>query len=391
MDSNHFDVVVIGAGVLGAFHAYFAIERGLRVALIERGDMPNDASVRNFGTIVPSAMTPGEWHRRGMETVEVYRSLAERLPIGLQFGGTQYLASTDAERTVIEEFARLGPERGWRCTLLDQKDSIAINPTVDPAYCQASLHFPDDLRVDSRRLFATFIPWLRDSLGCIYLPRTVAVQVEGSDGGCVVNLASGQRLTAEHVFVCTGADYRTLFPRLFAASGLGAYRLQMLRTKPQGDQKLGATIASGLSIRWYASFRMCPSWSALAKEPTDPEIDRRGIHILLVQDADGRLVVGDSHEYTTDDFPAPAEARTEELILREAARMTRFQNWQVDERWLGIYPSHPTEPLFRQTIGERVHIVTGIGGKGMTTGPAVARESIDALSASLEPAYRGLV
>lgn len=389
MNPDHFDVVVIGAGVLGAFHAYFAIERGLKTALVERGDMPNDASVRNFGTLVPSAMMPGEWHRRAMESAEAYRSLAERIPIGLQYGGTQYLASTDMERAVIEEFSRLGPPRGCRCTLLDQKDSIALNPTIDPLYCQASLHFPDDLRVDSRRLFATFIPWLRDSLGCAYLPRTVAVQVEAGNDGCVVHLASGQRLMAEHVFVCTGADYRTLFPHRFAMAGLGAYRLQMLRTKPQGDNKLGPTIASGLSIRWYSSFQTCPSWPALKDDPHDPELERRGIHILIVQDADGRLVVGDSHEYTTGDFPPAADARTEELILREAARMTRFQNWQVDERWLGIYSAHPTEPLFSQTIGKRVHIVTGIGGKGMTTGPAVARESIDAAVSTLEPTLRG--
>lgn len=391
MRTNDFDVIVIGAGVLGAFHAYFAAERGLRTALIERGDMPNEASVRNFGTLVPSAMTPGEWHRLAMESADVYHALAERIPIGLQLGGTQYLASTDAERAVIEEFAQLGPARGCRCTLLDQKKSIALNPVIDPAYCQASLHFPDDLRVDSRRLFAAFIPFLRDSLGCAYLPRTVATQVNAESAGCVVQLASGQRLTAEQVFVCTGADYRTLFPQHFAAAGLGAFRLQMLRTKPQRNQKLGPTIASGLSIRWYASFRSCPSWSALANDPYDAELEDRGIHILLVQDADGRLVVGDSHEYTTGDFPPPADARTEALIVREAARMTRFDDWQVDERWLGIYAAHPTEPIFRQTIDERIHIVTGIGGKGMTTGPAVARQSIETNTRALAAATSGRV
>jgi len=36
--------------------------------------------------------------------------------------------------------------------------------------------------------------------------------------------------------------------------------------------------------------------------------------------------------------------------------------------------------LYRATIDGMIHIVTGIRGKGMTTGPAVARETIDALA-----------
>src|SRR5881392_322811 len=100
-----FDVIVIGAGVLGSFHAYFAARRGLRTLLIERGDGPNEASVRNFGTIVPSAMTLGEWHRRAVETVSIYRELAGKLPPFLQSGGTQYLALTPGELAVLSEFA----------------------------------------------------------------------------------------------------------------------------------------------------------------------------------------------------------------------------------------------------------------------------------------------
>jgi glycine/D-amino acid oxidase-like deaminating enzyme len=68
--------------------------------------------------------------------------------------------------------------------------------------------------------------------------------------------------------------------------------------------------------------------------------------------------------------------------------MARFEHWRVEERWQGIYPSHPNEPIFRQNVGERVHIITGIGGKGMTTGPAVARESIDAIIQAEAPAIR---
>src|SRR2546421_9054983 len=107
ISKREWDVIVVGAGVLGAFHAWFAARRGLRTLLSERGEMPADASVRNFGTLVPSAMTPGEWHRRAVESAAVYRDLADQIRIPLQRHGTQYLATTTAEAAVLEEFSRL--------------------------------------------------------------------------------------------------------------------------------------------------------------------------------------------------------------------------------------------------------------------------------------------
>ena len=374
-----FDVVVVGAGVLGSFHAYFACRRGLRTLLVERGDSPNEASVRNFGTIVPSAMTPDEWHARGLETARIYRGLADELPPFLQTGGTQYLALTGGELAVLEEFARVGPERGYACRLLGRRESVALNPSISADHCLGSLHFPDDLRVDSRKLFAGLLPWMSRTLACQYRPKTVATAVEADGDGCVVTTAAGERFRSGHVFVCTGGDFRTLHPRLFAESGLSLCRLQMMRTRPH-PTPLPTTLASGLSLRWYPSFQMCRSWERLRDEPVDVELERRGIHILLVQDDDGRLVVGDSHEYSDGDFPPGLDAHTEDLILREARKMVALPADAVAERWHGTYPLHRDRPVFSTVLHDRVHIITGIGGKGMTTGPALARESIDRLS-----------
>jgi FAD dependent oxidoreductase TIGR03364 len=375
-----FDVVVIGAGVLGSFHAYFACRRGLRTLLIERGESPNDASVRNFGTIVPSAMTPGDWHRRGLETVAIYRALADQLPPFLKDGGTQYLALTPGELAVLEDFARLGPAKGYACRLMGTRESVSLNPAIRADTCLGSLHFPDDLRVEPRTLFAGLIPWMVRSLGCHYLPNTVATGAESDGEDCLVTTAAGDRFRCRNVFVCTGGDFRTLFPRVFAEAGLSLCRLQMMRTRPY-PAPLPTTLASGLSLRWYPSFQMTPAWQRLRDEPVDPELERRGIHVLLVQDEDGRLVVGDSHEYSEGDFSPGLDAVTEELILREAGKMIAMESDVVSERWHGIYPLHRDQPVFSTTLNGAVRVVTGIGGKGMTTGPALARESIDEIVA----------
>ena len=377
---DEWDVIVIGAGVLGAFHTYFARLKGLRTLLIERGVLPTEASVRNFGTLVPSAMEAGVWLNRAIESVRTYRQLSQQVSIPLKCEGTQYLATSPAEWAVVKEFADDGRKAGYQCQLLDESESARLNPAIDPRNGLGSLHFPDDARIEPRRFFSILIPWMQRDLGCSYLSRTTVVDVSASGGSVRVGTAAGRRFSARHVFVCCGADLRTLFPNRLAAAGLVRCKLQMLRTVARNSPPLSATIASGLSLRWYPSFRICKSWQGLREESHDPELTRRGIHVLMVQDADGSVVIGDSHEYSSGDLDDQLSARTEALILREARRLARLELWEVAERWHGIYALHPEMPLFQQTLEGCIHLITGIGGKGMTTGPAVARESIDRIA-----------
>src|SRR5215213_5109521 len=43
------DVVVIGGGIIGVFAAYYLVQRGLSVALVEKGRIGAEQSSRNWG------------------------------------------------------------------------------------------------------------------------------------------------------------------------------------------------------------------------------------------------------------------------------------------------------------------------------------------------------
>src|SRR5687768_3679032 len=46
---SHADVVVIGAGIIGVFAAYYMARRGLSVAVVEKGHVGAEQSSRNWG------------------------------------------------------------------------------------------------------------------------------------------------------------------------------------------------------------------------------------------------------------------------------------------------------------------------------------------------------
>jgi FAD dependent oxidoreductase TIGR03364 len=372
------DLIVIGAGILGTSHAYYAAKRGLRVLLLERGDWPGEASVRNFGTLMPGSLS-GAWRRRGMESIAFYRELARQAGFAFFPSGTLYQVTTPTEAAVLEEFAQLAPREGCRCELLEPERALALNPLLQRRHVRATLFFPDDARIQPRGLFRRLIPWLTQQWRVEYRPGTVAVQVWASGGEVCVRTADGAESHARHAVVCNGSDLRTLFPERFKAAGFERCKLLMLRTVAQPPLRLPTTVASGLSLRRYPAFAGCPSFARLTQEPAAPGVLESGIHILMVQDPDGSFVVGDSHEYTTGDLSEVLDARIEALILSEARKLIDLGSWEVTERWHGVYGMPRNGEIYRATIEEVIHIVTGIRGKGMTTGPAVARETIDGL------------
>ena len=80
------DLLVIGGGILGTFHAYHALERGLTVRLVERNAAPRGATVRNFGQVVPSGLDQ-HWQTFGRESLRIYQAIQERFDISVSQPG----------------------------------------------------------------------------------------------------------------------------------------------------------------------------------------------------------------------------------------------------------------------------------------------------------------
>ena len=80
---KHYDLVVVGAGVVGLATAYAARQRGLRVAVLERNAQCVGASVRNFGFVTVTGQRRGEHWRRAMRTRDIWQQVAPLTLLGL--------------------------------------------------------------------------------------------------------------------------------------------------------------------------------------------------------------------------------------------------------------------------------------------------------------------
>jgi FAD dependent oxidoreductase TIGR03364 len=192
-----------------------------------------------------------------------------------------------------------------------------------------------------------------------------------------VETSEGQ-WTVDRAIVCSGDEFATLYPDVFAASGMTRCKLQMMRTAPQPNGwDLGPALAAGLTLRFYKAFRDCTTLPALrARIARDmPEYDRWGIHTLVSQTADGAITLGDSHEYGSS--PEIFD-RTEidQLILDNIKTYLALPDDRIVERWHGVYAWHPELSVVRCEPAPGVQIVTGVGGSGMTLSFGLAERTL---------------
>ena len=99
-----------------------------------------------------------------------------------------------------------------------------------------------------------------------------------------------------------------------------------------------------------------------------------GVHLIVVQSADGSLVVGDSHHYARTPDPFAPDG-VDELILDEYRTVFPGQKPHVLARWTGTYAS-ANRTMFVDMPDENVRLVVITGGTGASTSFAIGEEVV---------------
>jgi len=375
---GRYDVAVVGAGIVGLACALAAARRGLSVVVIDRDAQANGASIRNFGFVTVTGQPRGRVWRRAHRSRAVWDEVAGEAGVPILQHGLWLPVRRPEAAAVLEAF--MATEMGEGCRLMTPDEARALSPETTGPDTVAALWSPHELRVDSRTAIPRLAAWLEGRFGVEFLRQTVVQAVEPP------RVVTGRGVVeAARVVVCPGDDLVSLFPDCLADAGLARCKLQMMRLASPGFD-LPAPVMSDLGLVRYGGYADLPEAAALRTrlEAEQGRALAEGVHLIAVQDADGALVVGDSHHDAATPDPFADEA-VDQLILDEWRAATGRPAPPVLQRWTGTYARGPHADLVAAPHPcVRLALITA--GNGASTAFAFGEEVIaDLFQETFEP------
>jgi len=367
------DIAVIGAGIVGLAMAYACATRGKSVVLFDRNPEATGASIRNFGLLWPVGQPFGQAQDRALRSREIWLKIISEAGLWHSPTGSMHLAYHPLEMAVLEEFYQQAKPHGLGRSLLTPAQVQEKSSVTRAEGLLGGFWSPTEIMVDPRQAIRRIPDYLREKHRVELRLGSPVNQVSQS-----TVVSRNETWRADQIYVCSGADFETLYPEIFSQSGMTKSKLQMLRTAPQPPGwELGPSICGGLTLTHYDSFKSCLSLKELKEffQREWPFCVENGIHVLISQTALGELTIGDSHHYGLNPDPFEKESINEE-ILRYLAIFARLPEIKIAERWHGVYPKLSGKTEFIHEPEPGVLIVNGLGGAGMTMSFGLADEII---------------
>ncbi|MFE9122130.1 NAD(P)/FAD-dependent oxidoreductase [Streptomyces sp. NPDC007172] len=142
------DVIVVGAGIVGAACAHYAARAGLKVTVLDRGPVAGGTTGSGEGNLLVSDKAPGPELELALQSAELWRELAEQLPRGVEYEpkGGLVVASDDAALTALRTFAAAQEKAGVTVREVAADRLPDLEPHLAPGLA-GGVHYPQDAQV----------------------------------------------------------------------------------------------------------------------------------------------------------------------------------------------------------------------------------------------------
>lgn len=144
MSSATYDVVIIGAGIVGAACAVECVREGLSVAIVEAGIVGGGATAAGMGHLVVMDDSEAQFALTRYSQ-QLWNELSAELPREVEHDacGTIWVAADDEEMAEVLRKHRFYSERGVRVEVLDARSLAEAEPNLRPGLI-GGLRVPGD-------------------------------------------------------------------------------------------------------------------------------------------------------------------------------------------------------------------------------------------------------
>ncbi len=340
-----YDVVVVGAGIVGAACAYFLMHEGLRVAVLEKGIVGGGATAAGMGHLVAMDDSPAQLALTKL-SLQLWKELQGQLPSSTEYQqtGTLWIASDEEEMVEVRRKYELYRGVGLACEILD-------GPALGDAEPKLRRPLAGALRVLGDGVIyppaaAQFLLRGVAERGALFTDCSV-VSIEGN----TVSLGDGTRISVERIVNAAGCAATELTPGIIMRKRKG----HLIIT----DRYPGFLRHQVVELGYLKSAH---------------SVTADSVAFNLQPRATGQILIGSSRQYE-DESTTVDQGIVRRMIERACEYMPEVAMLSALRIWTGFRAATPDKlPLIGPSReNPNVLLATGHEGLGITTSMATAR------------------
>jgi len=395
---NRVDVVIIGGGIIGTSTALFLAQRGVSVALCEKGQIAGEQSSRNWGWCRKMARDPRELPL-AIESLRLWQGMNEAVgaETGFRTSGIMYLAEMPEDLVRLESWLDVARQYQLDTRIVGGPDVAQHLPGLAKDYAGA-LYTASDGKAEPQ-LATPAIAQAARRHGATILTGCAVRGIETAAGRVVGVMTEKGRIACGSAVLAGGA-----WSRLFCGNfGIDLPQLSVLasvmRTEPLDGPEISAAGALfGYRKRMDGGYTVSTVGARLVDLVPDSfrllrhYLPAISIHWKKLRFRIGRRFVEEWkmprqwHLDASSPFedvrvldPAPNRALIERARAGIAAAFPAFRTVAVAETWAGMIDVTPDAIPVISAV-EQVpgfYIATGFSGHGFGIGPGAGRLMAD--------------
>ncbi|WP_028226671.1 NAD(P)/FAD-dependent oxidoreductase [Paraburkholderia ferrariae] len=346
------DVIVVGAGIVGAACAYELAAAGADVLVLERAVVGGGVTAAGMGHLVVMDDTPAEFALSAWSR-QLWNELGPRLDARHAFVrcGTLWVAEDDEEYALAQTRRQSLVRDGVACEWLDAQQLREAEPALREGL-RGGMRVPDDGVVYAPAVAV----WLlaQPVAGRIATRLDAGVERVTQNG---VALAGGETIEAGAVLLANGLQAAALLPGL----PLQAKKGHLLIT----DRYPGTVRHQILELGYIKSAHNASGTSVAFNVQPRPT---------------GQLLIGSSRQFDSVD-PAIDAAVLARMLARAAHYLPGLPGLNAIRAWTGFRPATPdglpligpADPFAGEDMHRSTWLATGHEGLGVTTALATGK------------------
>jgi D-hydroxyproline dehydrogenase subunit beta len=346
------DVIVVGAGIVGAACAHELAQQGADVLVLDRAGVGGGVTAAGMGHLVVMDDTPAEFALSAWSRA-LWLDLAPRLGTREAFVrcGTLWVAADDEEYALAQTRQQALVRQGVACAMLDAQQVREAEPALRKNL-RGGMIVPDDAVVYAPAAAAWLLAQpVKGRITCRLDTRVARVDRAG------VVLADGETLAAGAVLLANGLQAAELLPGL----PMQAKKGHLLIT----DRYPGTVRHQILELGYIKSAHNASGTSVAFNVQPRPT---------------GQLLIGSSRQFDSVDS-AVEPAILARMLRRAAEYLPQLASLNAIRAWTGFRPATsdglpligPAGPFADDACHRSTWLATGHEGLGVTTALATGK------------------